>query len=71
MPRFLDGVDERPSFFDLVPARKECGVAAHRIEEQAFVRFRAGFAKGSAIVKIHLHRFDAQTGSRNFCQHSQ
>src|SRR3954452_11989831 len=39
-PRFFDRIDERPRFFDFVPPGKERGVAAHRIQEQSFVRFR-------------------------------
>ena len=65
MPRFLDRVDERPGFFDLVAARKKRGVAAHRIEEQAFVGFRAGFAESGAYNRT-LTPFGFQNERRTF-----
>src|SRR5205085_11393053 len=65
-PRVLDDVDERPRFFDFVAARKQSRVAAHRIEQEAFVSFGARFAEGSSVMKIHLHRLDSETRAWHF-----
>src|SRR5947209_15293446 len=64
MPRFLDRVDESPGMLDLVAAGKERGVAAHRVEEQPFVRFRAGLSKGRSIMEIHFHGLDVKARAR-------
>src|SRR5262245_56909923 len=61
MPRFLDGIDERRRFFDLVATRKQRGVATHRIEQQTFVRLRARFTERCPVVEIHLDRLDTKT----------
>src|ERR1700676_1515199 len=44
-PRLFDDVDERPGLFDFVARPKQSCVAAHRVEQQTFVRFRTGFAE--------------------------
>src|SRR5947207_5612261 len=43
-PRILDRIDKRPRFLNFVPARKQSRIAAHRIEEEPLVSFRARFA---------------------------
>src|SRR6266496_4672376 len=65
-PRLLDDVDESPGFLDFVATRKQRGIAAHRIEQQPFVRFRTGFAEGRPVMEIHLDWFDAETCARHF-----
>src|SRR5262249_53451955 len=70
-PRIFDWVDERPRFFDFIAARKQRRVAAHRVEEQTFIRFRASLAKRRSVMKIHFHRLDPEACARHFRLHSQ
>ena len=61
----------KKGFLDFVTTSKKCGVAAHRIEQQTFVRFRTGFAEGRPVVEIHFDRFDAETCARHFGMYLQ
>jgi hypothetical protein len=60
VPGFLDWIDESPGLFDFVRARKECSVAAHRIEQQTFGGFRARLAEGRSVMEIHFNWLDAK-----------
>src|SRR4029077_8472181 len=69
--RVLDWVYERPGFFNFIAPREKCGVAAHRVEKQTFVCFRAGFAERGTVMEIHFHRLDAETCARHLGLHAQ
>src|SRR4051812_20749724 len=55
-PGFFDWVDERPRFLNFVVSCEKRGVAAHRVQEEPFVSFRARLAERRPVMKIHLHR---------------
>ena len=67
----MDGVDKFPSLLDLVAAGEECGIAAHGIEQKAFVGLGRGFSKAGAVVEIHFDRFDTQAGARHLGAHAK
>jgi hypothetical protein len=56
---------------DFVAARKERGIAAHRIKQQTFVRLRTRFSERGSVMKIHLHRLDAKACARHLGMDSQ
>src|SRR5439155_4185120 len=62
-PCVFDEIDERPRLLHFIVPRKQRGVAAHRVEQQTFVSFRARFAEGSAVMKIHFHRLNPKAGA--------
>src|SRR6266704_3620668 len=71
VPRIFDGIDEGPGFLDFISTREQRGIAAHRIEQQTLVRFRAGFAKRGSVMKIHFDWLDAKACPRHLRMDSQ
>src|SRR5450755_905144 len=70
-PGLFERVDKGPRFFDFVAPREESGVAAHRIEQQALIRFGTRLAERGSVMKIHLHGLDPKTGAGHFRLHAQ
>src|SRR5580693_9655535 len=62
-PNVKNGVDERPSGFDVVAAIKERGVAAQAIVDECGVSAARGFAKALLVAEVHVDISDAHLSS--------
>ena len=71
VPSGFDEIDEAPGAFDFVAAGEEGGIAAHGIEEEAFVGFRGGFPEAGAVMEVHFDGFDAEGTAGEFALHAE
>src|SRR6188472_2793499 len=63
LPVVEDGVEDPPGLLDLLVVREQRWVAEEDVEDQAFVRLRAGLDERAAVGEVHVDVADLQGGA--------